>query len=376
VSICPGISFGDSLLDELPESPFAGQALGAYLGRAVAPKLYANSQSGGVVSAIQASLLDEGVYGGVVTVAMAPGRKPRPQVVLAKNIADIENSQKSKYCPVPILRILKEIQNSPDPIAIVGLPCHIHGLKNLMEYYPKLRQKVGVTIGLVCDRILTYGALDYLVSKAGFDDHADTLLHFRDKTCGGYPGNIKVMSSTGGVEMPARLRTGIKDYYTPARCRLCFDKMNIFADIVCCDPHGLSTTGYSNGATVVVVRTPQGQNVVMDARDTGFLEIQTIEFENVLKGQRIDRKKAQWLGFVRAWRSMGRALPTYCDAVSEKLDIVADTNCEKLLKHALSLEEKSQNGTATHRITRKLLIKNAFFYARQPFKTIINFLRK
>jgi coenzyme F420-reducing hydrogenase beta subunit len=38
---------------------------------------------------------------------MVAGNPPRPVARLARNVEDIRQEQKSKYCPVPILTILQ-----------------------------------------------------------------------------------------------------------------------------------------------------------------------------------------------------------------------------------------------------------------------------
>ena len=55
---------------------------------------------------------------------------------------------------------------------------------------------------------------------------------FRDKLKPSYPGNSVVFSNDSEFVLDASIRMNMKDFFTPARCRLCFDKLNIFSDLV------------------------------------------------------------------------------------------------------------------------------------------------
>ena len=129
----------------------------------------------------------------------------------------------------------------------------------MMDKIPSLSQNIALIIGLVCDSIMNCAAIDYLVMKANLSKNSNKLLTFRDKVCEGYPGKVYIQSMEGeNVVLPESARMQIKDYFTPARCRVCFDKMNIFADISVGDPHGLDGVDRKMGESMLVIRTKDG----------------------------------------------------------------------------------------------------------------------
>ncbi|MDA3806692.1 MAG: Coenzyme F420 hydrogenase/dehydrogenase, beta subunit C-terminal domain [Thiomicrorhabdus sp.] len=368
VTICPGICFGASLVDSMPENPFIGQVLRAFTGIAADPSMYKNSQSGGIVTALLASALARGEIGGVVTVVMDSGCPPRPRVRLARSIEEIIEAQKSKYGPVPLLSILNEVEVSPVPVAVVGLPCQLHGLHNIIDCFPRLKKKVAFTVGLVCDRIMTNAAVDYLVDAAGMSHKAQTLLHFRDKSCGGYPGNVRVVSSSGeSVSLPALHRMRIKDFFTPARCLLCFDKMNISADIVVGDPHGVSGVDRENGESLVLVRTSRGQDVVHASRKSNDILLLSASLVEIIKGQDIEGRQIKWSANYTEWMKMGYRMPDYPDTVLDKILSVTENDLKKAKKNieqSFSLDEYS---------SKKELIKSATKYNNK--KKMLSYVR-
>jgi coenzyme F420 hydrogenase subunit beta len=340
MSICPGKGFVQQVYDCLPQDPFTGICLEAYVGRATDSALYTNSQSGGIVSALLAHALQKGEIGAAVTAAMVEGNPPRPFVRLAKNIQEIKQAQKSKYAPVPLLTALEEIAGFTQPVAIVGVACQIHGLVNALERFPRLKGQIKYKVGLVCDRIMTFGAMDYLIKKAGLLHKETLMFHFRDKACAGYPGDVHITTSDGdSASLPASARMQIKDFFTPARCRLCFDKMNVFSDIVVCDPHGIGGVDRKGGESVTIIRTEAGRHLFKSALAQSALIVRGISYENVITGQNIHQKRSQWRGYTEAWVRLGRPLPNFVDRVREHARTAwGSTVYRKHIRQALILD--------------------------------------
>ncbi|MBM9513278.1 Coenzyme F420 hydrogenase/dehydrogenase, beta subunit C-terminal domain [Desulfogranum marinum] len=323
--VCPGVHFGDTLISQMPVDPFTGVVLDAFVGKATDKKVFDNSQSGGIVTALLSHSLETGRIKGAVIVSMESGSPPRPIVRIARSVSELYVAQKSKYCPVPLLGFFRELKEIDGPVAVVCTPCQLHGLHNVLDKMPKLQNKIAFTVGLVCDRVLTYAALDYLLSKARSDKSVPSILHFRDKAVSSYPGDVHVLSKNGrSVIMPAATRMRIKDYFTPARCRICFDKMNVFSDITVGDPHGLDGIDQRHGESMVLVRTEKGRKIFNYTKDKKVIDVRTIAYEQVFQGQGIDKKRQQWAGYVLAWKKQGRELPNYCDMVENHTPIPAE----------------------------------------------------
>jgi coenzyme F420 hydrogenase subunit beta len=367
-AVCPGIHFGDTLTAQMPDDPFSGQALEAYVGKSTDKKIFDNSQSGGIVSAVLIHALETGRIKGAATVYMQPGIRPRPVVRIARSNREICEAQKSKYCPVPLLSFLKDLKEEDGPVAVVGISCQMHGLRNILDMMPKLQSKIAFTVGLVCDRVLTYAALDYLVAKSGVDKSIASLLHFRDKSVPCYPGDVHVISDNGkSCVMPSSDRTKIKDYFTPARCRICFDKMNIFPDITVGDPHGLKGVDRKLGESMLVVRTENGRDVVHSARNGMAIDIRSIQYVQVLKGQGIDRKREQWRGYIEAWKQNENEIPNYYEMVKEHASVPAKIKKYlRDLQYSLNLDNYSSRDELIHYVQKSLRKKQLVSYLFYP----------
>jgi len=307
--VCPGVHLGETLQAQIPIDPFVGNILSCEVGRAVDEKIYVNSQSGGVTTAILAHLFDVGKITAAIVAVMRESTPPRGDVVLVRSADELLMAQKSKYTPIPILKALRG-QGFDGPIALSGLPCHIHGLHNLIDTLPGLSSLEVFKIGLVCDRIMTSAAIDYMGSCATRKPIKS--LVYRDKQRPSYPGNPVVKTAgEDQIVLKASLRMAIKDFFTPARCRLCFDKLNVFADVVLGDPHGIQDVDRMHGETLVLGRTEKGHKLIDSAKEAGSIVLRKTPVDAAIKGQGIEKKRLEWAGYMDAWDGMGRTRPHY-----------------------------------------------------------------
>jgi len=348
-------------MKRLKTDPFSGECIEAWIGKSNFPELYVNSQSGGIVSTLLHNALDSGIIDGAITTVMEEGNPPRVLPIIVKNYNDIKKSQKSKYLPVPILSALKKSLNKNDKIALVGLPCHLHGIENIFAFFPHFKKKVKYKIGLICDRTMTTAAMSYLLNLVNLKYAKSTIIHFRDKKVSGYPGDVNIIDRTTGnnIVLSENIRKNIKDYFTPVRCRLCFDKMNVFADIVIGDPHGIDNADRLNGESIIIVRTESGLQLFHLAIEKKAIIARNINYEDILIGQKIDKKRLEWRGYVDAWERLYNFTLNYIDEV-KKYAKIANKNESYYndILHSLSLDQ--------YQSREKLLIDAEKNFSKHP----------
>ena len=316
LAVCTGGTLSDEVAGLLPPDPFTGAAIRSFIGRAADEGVFARSQSGGAATALLLHSLRAGEIAGALVVEMPAGVSPRPRARLARTEEELLGARGSKYAPVPLLEALRRIGDIPGPIAVTGLSCHMHGLAAMSAADPALGKRIRYRIGLICDRTLSCASIDYLAHAAGFGDGDEIEIVFRDKTCGGYPGHVRVGAAGGRtVVLPDRRRRRIKRYLTPPRCHMCFDKMNVLSDVTIGDPHGIRSADSARGESVCIARTERGLALVRAALASGTLELRELGYSGIVRGQKIDAKRRTWLGFTRAWRATGRPVPGYVDRI-------------------------------------------------------------
>lgn len=304
VHLAPGL-----LLDNL--DPFKGEVLMAYCGYSNDPDLRLQGQSGGVATALLAFLLESGRVDQALVNRMPEDGSLRPEPFLSQSKRELLQSQGSKYCPVPLdAAIPRDIGKNNKKLAVVGLPCHLHSLRNIQQFNKHWKDGIGVAIGLFCDRTLAYGAIDYLIWKGGCSLLNVLSFRYKDKSQGEVPGPIYISTKDNKVvQLPSRERIAIKDYFTPPRCQLCFDKMNVLCDIAVGDAWGINED--RAGFSALLARTELGANLLVEAQKAGYLSLVTVDHEKVFKGQDVEARRRKWTAFTNMRLKYKGAVPSF-----------------------------------------------------------------
>lgn len=307
LKICPGKRVQSECSKNNKTFP-KGKVIKAFLAKSNDSKILSKGQSGGVATALLCYLLKHHKVDSALVTSMSEANCLRPEAVLAKQEDQVLKACGSKYCHVPLNAKLSSSKHT-EHLAIVGLPCHIHGIYNLRSTNVAL-PKIKINIGLICDRVQSFHAIDYLIDIANVDRKKVIDFEYRSKRLRGWPGDVRISTSEGQEKyVLSKKRQAIKDVFTPLRCRLCFDKFNIFSDIVLGDAWGLCKD--KNGITMVLVRTSSGLEYLRDAEKEGYLLLNEISPEECFEKQSYDKFQKRWSHYMSAWSKMGKTTPDY-----------------------------------------------------------------
>ena len=361
--------------------PFKGHVLAAYCGHATDPEIRLRGQSGGIVTALFSFFLESGIIDQALVNRMPEDGSLRSEPFLARNRRDLLQSQGSKYCPVALnAAIPNTIGKNDKKLGMAGLPCHLHSLRNAQKFSTPWRAGIGVTIGLFCDRTLSFAAMDYLTKKTNLSPSNIASFRYKDKTIGNFPGSICIYSKDNTVvHLPSYERVSIKDFFTPPRCRICFDKMNILSDISVGDAWGVREN--NAGFSVLLARTKRGKKLLDEAEKAGVLHLSKIDANKVFLGQDIEARRCQWSAHTNVWRKNNRRLPEYhihSDFIEDEtgaLDNIAEKQYRWANKYLLCRSAKQI--AAAVRIRRQpAVIKRKFKWAAGKLLGIHRRLRR
>lgn len=334
--VCPSLKTGRTLTTLIPHDPFVGEILSCEAGKATDEVIFKNGQSGGVLTALLTHLFVSKQIEAALVVAMPEGTPPRAEAIIATSPSDLIAAQKSKYSSVPILQALRDLGRFKGRVAVVGTACRFHGLHNLLDTMPGLLHQLPIKLGLICDRVMTSAAIDFLGAQA--TTSPINQLIWRDKQSPCYPGNPVIYSSQGDkILLQAVQRMAIKDFFTPVRCRLCFDKLNVFADVVFGDPHGIKDIDRVGGETLVIVRTEIGRKIVNSVKDDGAVILHAVPKAAAVEGQGIAQKRIGWGNFLKSWQEIGGISPNF--PFSPDIIHGSSLRYRKLLEQGLMLDK-------------------------------------
>jgi len=220
-----------------------------------------NAASGGAVTALLLCGIRNGVIDGAIVTGMSPQSPLKPLPYLARTEDEVRAAVGSKYCPVPVNLRLSEIMASEGRFALVGLPCHIHGLRKAQMLIPRLRRQVPLCISLFCGRVLSPMGTRVALKSRGASPEEVIEISYRGR---GWPGSLYVRLRDGR-ELTEPLRSYYSRYFTSFfahRCTLCSDGVGDLADISCGDAWLQEYESDNQGTSIVVVRTTRGRDLL------------------------------------------------------------------------------------------------------------------
>lgn len=284
---CPGIEFSypefrQYLFSGLKDDSVIGNYHSIYFGYSSDAALRNKASAGGVITAILVGMLKSGQIDAAVVVGMNKAKPWEVDVRLAKTAADIYGASQSKYSMVSLNSILRKIGDiDSDSIALVGLPCHIHGIRKLQKLKSESVKKIKYCIGIFCGMNLDKESTNYLIRKLKVNKSDISSLEYRG---GGWPGGFTIKTTKDARKY--FLKKDIYNYlqlmFAPKRCLLCPDLMNEFADISVGDAwdKALGKEGWST----VITRTKIGDELVNKAIINSAIKVRQADISQIYQG--------------------------------------------------------------------------------------------
>ncbi len=340
LKVCPSLDYHQ--LHTTFSDKYIGVIKNVYIGKSTNFQCFLNAQSGGFATGVLLHLFEQKQIDAAIVCQMECGRIPLVNPVIVNDKCQLFNTQKSCYTPVPLLKILKEIKDYKS-IAIVGLPCHLEGVAELQKTTKRF-DNIKFKVGLICDRTECNGIQEIIKDYTGFESFK---IHWRqkyDKQNDKYnyqEAPIVAVSDKGEEKvLPRHYRMALKDMFTPPRCRVCWDKLNVFADITCGDPWRLPDIDKKKGESLIIVRSLLGQSVVDAMSVNGELVKKSIDNNAPLRSQLIEERRSQVAAYSQAFSCMPTSISSYL--LSQNDDIKVDC-CVQIdrLKGFVNLERMS-----------------------------------
>ncbi len=268
--VCPGpaVDFrqlSEEFLDGQSEDPRLGRLRTCYVGHAKDEALRWDAAAGGIVTALLVAGLRERAFDGALVTQMNPESPLEPMPILARTEEEIGAAKGSKYCPVAANLRLRDILEAEGRFAVVGLPCHIHGLRMAQARMPKLRKKVAVSIALFCGLNMRPLATRFALQRRQVPIDEVVELRYRGE---GWPGYLQARTKDGHVHREHLFSyfDGQFSAYEMYRCALCSDAFGELADISCGDAWLPEYRAKDDkGTSVVIVRDSRGEDLLASA---------------------------------------------------------------------------------------------------------------
>ena len=319
--ICPGHEVDFSSMDidlfgKEPENSLIGNHINCYIAYSADHDIRYNSASGGLATQLLVSALESGFISGALVTGMKVDKPLEPKPFIARTREEIINASKSKYCPVPANIALKTILESDEneKFAVVGLPCHIHGIRKAEQINKKLKEKIVLHVGLICNHAPTFLATEYLLEKMNVEKKDVKCLDYRGE---GWPGGMKIITKSGNRIFipqfsPDYWGIVFNSFFFPLRCMLCSDKVCRLADIVLADAWSSEMIRNDTiGTSLVISRNEISERILNDLTMKEQIKIKKIDENIVIRSQGLDIIRKRVNSCTGISMILGKKIPVY-----------------------------------------------------------------
>ncbi len=261
-----------------------GTMLGSYREIVAARSIFAveQKQSGGAVTAILESALDEGLIDAVVTVTADPWTMRPSSTVITSSEVLVRHAGSRYSWWVPLLASLKEavVTRKYRRVAVVGVPCVARATQRIRasdhELLRPYAKAIRLVVGLFCTEIFDYANL--IEGKLQSEHRID-------------PWEIRRLDIKGRLDVylqdERQISIPLADLEESVRpgCRVCTDFTAVSADI------SAGAVGSPEGYTTLVVRNDIGSGFIDRAIRRGKLA--TDDSVDLPAIERLAARKAQ-----------------------------------------------------------------------------------
>lgn len=293
--VCPGhsVDFDQlnlSVFDAKPADMVLGYYLNCYTGYATDNGLRYHGASGGLVTALLIFALEEGLIDGALVTRMSKENPFEPEPFIARTKDEIISAAKSKYCPVPANIALKEILDREGKYAVVGLPCHIHGIRKAEAVDERLKAKIPLHVGIFCGHTPNFLATEFLLQQRDIAREDVVRIDYRGE---GWPGGTSIYLRNGQqVFIPMFETWELLDLaFIPRRCMLCCDGTCELADISFGDAWLPELSDDKVGTSIIVTKKPVGEEILQRMVAKGVIKLSNATATKVAESQQDFRSK-------------------------------------------------------------------------------------
>ena len=294
IKSCPGHSvdfesLNSSVFGQQPTNSRVGNHLSCYVGHSLNEAIRYNSASGGLATQLLVFAFEKGLIDGALVTRMSRDNPLIPEVFVARTVEEVIAASKTKYCPVAVNTGLRQIFKEEGRYAVVGLPCHIHGVRKAEQVFKVLRKRIVLHIGLLCSHMVRFEGVDLLIDKLHIQKGSINELNFRGE---GWPGSMSISTSDGSRRRLPLIGSWYaywpvfsSFFFTPMRCTMCPDQAAELADVSLGDAWLPELKSEKSGESLIVVRTKAASDLLALLKREKAIDLRKVQVSKVEQSQ-------------------------------------------------------------------------------------------
>lgn len=124
------------------------------------------SSSGGIATYVFEQLLKQNIVQNLFIVKEVNGSYAYQWF---SDVDHVKEISKTRYIPVTLEKLFKEIDAIEGKIAVSGVACFIKAIRLKQHYHPQLKEKIPFLVGIICGGLKSRFFSDYLAQKTGIE---------------------------------------------------------------------------------------------------------------------------------------------------------------------------------------------------------------
>lgn len=290
-----------------------GRSEAAYVGHARENPFRHNGSSGGLTSWVAAELLRTGTVDGVAHVAPTdPADGGFFAYRISRSLDELSQGAKSRYYPVELSSVLREIRATPGRYAIVGVPCFIKAIHLLRRIDPVVRDRVTHTLGLFCGHQKSAAMVESFAWQLGAElgrvRAVDYRIKDQSRPANWYRAHLNLEDGSSVAQDWWHLADGDwgGGFFQNPACDWCDDVVGETADVSFGDAWVEPYSSDGRGTNVMVVRSPELRDMIERARIDGRLQLELVDADFIANTQAAGlRHRRDGLAYRLSWRRRG-----------------------------------------------------------------------
>jgi coenzyme F420 hydrogenase subunit beta len=298
-----------------------------------------NASSGGVITTLLLYLLEKKLVDKVsVTQLVCDYSGVHTKTNLTSDRKEILKAQGSKYCPVDLSGLLKELTLFDGKVAIMATPCAIAGIRNIQKCVPGfIKSQIVLCVANFCGGFKSFRNIERLAAIHNVDYHALKDFRFRG---GGQPGSLRFVTNDGkSVGTPYPKYVGLTGYSKMLRCHFCVDATGELAEIACGDAWIPRFEKDRNPWSMVICRTESASKLIRKMCSDGVLVSEHVSKDEIKRSQKFNliSKKSRQSARMKFYSLLGYRLPDLYSQGYSKQNSSMQTEAIVYFKHKLTL---------------------------------------
>jgi len=297
----------------------------------------------------------------------------------------IKETSKTRYIPVTLAQLFKEINQKEGKVAVSGVACFIKAIRLKQHYHPELKEKIPFLIGIICGGLKSQFFTDYLSQKSGIKgDYHQQQYRIKDRNSSASDYSFGAYDSKNEFHQMKMKTVGDMwgtGLFKSKACDFCDDVTTELADISLGDAWISPYSKDGLGNSVIITRTLLADEIIRNGIASQELSCQAISLDLLKKSQAGSFKHRQ-LGMKYRLKQLrkeeGIVLNKrirFLQTIPFEYKIVQKERM-RLRKASLALWEKTKNAEKFEQeikpLKKILSDKTRFYHRMQKLRRILN----